>query len=291
MSVDVSSPPDSPAVIDAVPLRHPWRWVAAIVIVVLVALFLYGAATNDAYGWGTFGKYLFDERIVSGVWSHPPADRLVDGPGDRAGGVLLAVMRLSPNPVFRSVSWVYPVDLPRHPGLRAVGVLGPGPDDLQEHPAGHSVRADVLHTSTCRTCRCTVPFGGHRPGAQRGRLHGRDHPGGHQFGAGRSVGGLDGAGHVVGDGHAAHGATAGDAGHHPADRQRVHQHAEDHLAGDRGAVHIRSLRAPTRHLRGDLPADPAAAGRGRVVPAHHQHPDGRASSTWSGTSPVVRPAS
>ena len=51
MSVDVRTPPDNPAVIDAVPLRHPWRWVAAIVIVVLVALFLYGAATNEAYGW------------------------------------------------------------------------------------------------------------------------------------------------------------------------------------------------------------------------------------------------
>ncbi len=106
MSVDVSSPPDSSAVIDAVPLRHPWRWVAAIVIVILVALFLYGAATNEAYGWGTFGKYIIDERIVSGVvvtleltvLSMILAILLA---------VLLAVMRLSPNPVFRSVSWVY----------------------------------------------------------------------------------------------------------------------------------------------------------------------------------------
>ncbi len=68
MSVDVSSPPESPAAIDAVPLRHPWRWVAAIVILVLVALFIYGAATNEAYGWSTFGKYILDERIVHGVW-------------------------------------------------------------------------------------------------------------------------------------------------------------------------------------------------------------------------------
>ena len=30
------------------------------------ALFLYGAATNEAYGWATFGKYLFDERIFVG---------------------------------------------------------------------------------------------------------------------------------------------------------------------------------------------------------------------------------
>ena len=106
MSVDVRTSPESPPVIDAVPLRHPWRWVAAIVIVVLVGLFLYGAATNDAYGWNTFGKYILDERIVSGmvvtleltVLSMILAIVLA---------VLLAVMRLSPNPVFRSVSWVY----------------------------------------------------------------------------------------------------------------------------------------------------------------------------------------
>jgi polar amino acid transport system permease protein len=106
MSVDDSSPPKNPAAIDAVPLRHPWRWVAAIVIVILVALFVYGAATNEAYGWATFGKYILDERIVSGVWI---TIQLTIWSMLLAivMAVLLAVMRLSPNPVFRSVSWVY----------------------------------------------------------------------------------------------------------------------------------------------------------------------------------------
>ncbi len=57
--------------IDAVPLRHPWRWVAAVVIIVLVALFLYGAATNPAYGWSTYREYLFNERIMLGGVSTP----------------------------------------------------------------------------------------------------------------------------------------------------------------------------------------------------------------------------
>ena len=61
--VDTSSP-TSPAAIDAVPLRHPWRWVAAVVIVILVVLFLYGAATNKAFGWDTYAKYLFDKRVT-----------------------------------------------------------------------------------------------------------------------------------------------------------------------------------------------------------------------------------
>jgi polar amino acid transport system permease protein len=102
MTVDASSPP----AIDAVPLRHPWRWVAAIVIVVLVVLFLYGAATNDAYGWGTYRKYLFDQRISSGAW-YTIQLTVLSMVLAVALGVLLAVMRLSPNPVFKSVAWVY----------------------------------------------------------------------------------------------------------------------------------------------------------------------------------------
>ncbi|ABK73127.1 amino acid ABC transporter permease [Mycolicibacterium smegmatis] len=105
---DVDTPPQAaPAAIDAVPLRHPWRWVAAVVIVILAALFLYGAATNDSYRWPIYFEYLFNERVLTvgvlntlqlTIYSMLIAIVL---------GVLLAVMRLSPNPVFRSVAWVY----------------------------------------------------------------------------------------------------------------------------------------------------------------------------------------
>lgn len=96
----------SPAAINAVPLRHPWRWVAAILIVILIGLFLWGAATNEAYGWETYGKYLFDQRISQAAWNtlqltiYSMVVALVLG-------VLLAVMRLSPNPVLKAVSWTY----------------------------------------------------------------------------------------------------------------------------------------------------------------------------------------
>lgn len=109
MSVDVRShpqPPDGPAAIDAVPLRHPWRWVAAIVILILVGLFIYGAATNEAYRWSTFAKYITDERIVKGVWVTIQLT-ILSMILAVVLAVILAVMRLSPNPVFRSVSWVY----------------------------------------------------------------------------------------------------------------------------------------------------------------------------------------
>jgi polar amino acid transport system permease protein len=102
-----TSPSTAPAAIDAVPLRHPWRWVAAVAIIVVVGLFLYGAATNPAYRWSVFRQYLFNERVLQvglfntlqlTVYSMVLAIVL---------GVILAVMRLSPNPVFKSVSWVY----------------------------------------------------------------------------------------------------------------------------------------------------------------------------------------
>ena len=106
MTVVDSSPSTSPAAIDAVPLRHPWRWVAAVVIVILVVLFIYGAATNEAYRWQVFAEYLFNERILQGVWT----TLLLTVTSMVLAivlGIVLAVMRLSPNPVFRSVSWVY----------------------------------------------------------------------------------------------------------------------------------------------------------------------------------------
>ncbi|MEO3760606.1 amino acid ABC transporter permease [Mycobacterium sp. B14F4] len=102
-----TSPPAVPAAIDAVPLRHPWRWVAAVVILVLVALFLYGAATNDAYRWSTYSEYLFNERVLKVGVVNTLQLTIYSMVGAIALGVVLAVMRLSPNPVLRSVSWVY----------------------------------------------------------------------------------------------------------------------------------------------------------------------------------------
>lgn len=94
------------APIDAVPLRHPWRWVGAATVVALAGLFAYGAATNPAYRWATFGKYLFDQRVSEAAWNTLQLTiwSMVLG---LALGVVIAVMRLSPNPVFKAVSWVF----------------------------------------------------------------------------------------------------------------------------------------------------------------------------------------
>ncbi|WP_234390812.1 amino acid ABC transporter permease [Nocardia suismassiliense] len=102
----VAEDANEPEPIKAVPLRRPGRWIAAAVILVLVALFVYGAATNDAYQWGTYRKYLFDSRILAGAVVTLELTVLAMAIAVSLG-TLLAVMRLSPNPVLRSAAWVY----------------------------------------------------------------------------------------------------------------------------------------------------------------------------------------
>jgi polar amino acid transport system permease protein len=97
---------DDGELIEAVPLRRPGRWAAAAIILVLLALFIYGAATNPNYQWETYRKYLFDSRISSAAWNTLQLTfwAMVLGV---VLGVVLAVMRLSPNPVLTSAAWVY----------------------------------------------------------------------------------------------------------------------------------------------------------------------------------------
>ncbi|QNG18620.1 amino acid ABC transporter permease [Rhodococcus triatomae] len=97
------APPD---VIRAVPLRRPGRWIAAVVIVVLGGLFVYGAATNEAYRWDVYAQYLFDRRITAAAWKTVQLTVLAMTIAIVLG-VVLAVMRLSPNPVLRATAWVY----------------------------------------------------------------------------------------------------------------------------------------------------------------------------------------
>ena len=97
---------NAPELIQAVPLRRPGRWIAAAVVIILLFLFVYGAATNPAYDWSTFGRYLFDERVsrAAGVSLSLTVLAMFFG---IVLGVVLAVMRLSPNPVLKWVSFVW----------------------------------------------------------------------------------------------------------------------------------------------------------------------------------------
>lgn len=96
----------TPERIQAKPLRHPGRWVTAAILAALAAWFLISAAGNDAYGWDTYAKYLFDTRIATAAM-HTLAITILAMLIGVGGGALLAVLRMSPNPVMRGVSWLY----------------------------------------------------------------------------------------------------------------------------------------------------------------------------------------
>lgn len=100
------SPSDEDAPIKAVPLRRPGRWVSASIIVLTGAFLIYGAATNPAYGWPTYAKYLFDQRVSQAVVVTVLLT-VISMAIAISLGVVLSIMRESSNPVLQGASWVY----------------------------------------------------------------------------------------------------------------------------------------------------------------------------------------
>lgn len=97
---------DGPEPIRAVPVRHPGRWVALAVIAVLVAMFVHMLLTNDAFQWSFMFENMFIPPVLEGVRTSLllTVESMLLGV---ALGVVIAVMRLSPNPVISTVAWGY----------------------------------------------------------------------------------------------------------------------------------------------------------------------------------------
>ena len=98
--------PAAPVEIKAVPVRRPGRWLAGFLIVVVAAALLKSVATNPRFGWGTVGEYLFAPTVMEGLLKTIELTFLSMLIGI-AIGVLLAVMRLSPNPIVVAASGFY----------------------------------------------------------------------------------------------------------------------------------------------------------------------------------------
>jgi polar amino acid transport system permease protein len=89
-----------------VPARHPLTWVAAAVVAVLVAMAGHALVTNKAFDWPTFGRFVFQKSILEAVALTLELTLF----GVVAGfllGTVLALMRISRNPLLRAVSWTY----------------------------------------------------------------------------------------------------------------------------------------------------------------------------------------
>ena len=102
----VPLPRQRPEAIKAIPVRHWGRWISsAIILFVLVAL-LWSLWHNPNVDIGYIGQTLFAPFVLQGVVVTIELTIIAMIIGV-AGGVLLAVMRLSDNPVLSAVSWGY----------------------------------------------------------------------------------------------------------------------------------------------------------------------------------------
>jgi len=99
----LTAPPEE---IKAVPVRHPGRWLAAAVVLVLAAMFVHTLLTNPRFGWDVIGSYLFSRRVLAGLAITILLTVVAMAMGILLG-VILAVMRLSANPLLSGTSWVY----------------------------------------------------------------------------------------------------------------------------------------------------------------------------------------
>lgn len=92
--------------IKAIPVRHYGQWVSAAVAVALLAALVWAIATNEAIQWNVVGDYLFNGVILRGLVTTLELTALAMLLGV-VGGILLAVMRLSQNPVLKAFSGGY----------------------------------------------------------------------------------------------------------------------------------------------------------------------------------------
>ena len=104
-SATILDPTDGREVPVARPL-HVWRWVAGIVVVGIVAWLVKEIVFNPHLDWSIVGDYLFDHRIIDGIWVTIEISILATILG-LVLGVVLAVMKLAHNPVLRWVATGY----------------------------------------------------------------------------------------------------------------------------------------------------------------------------------------
>jgi polar amino acid transport system permease protein len=106
------TPTGRPDDIKAVPVRRPGRWIAAVILVIVAASLIDSAIANSSvskntgFQWPIVKQYLFDSRVLHGIVITIELTVTAMAIGIVLG-VILAVMRLSPNPIVKTTSWLY----------------------------------------------------------------------------------------------------------------------------------------------------------------------------------------
>ncbi|TCC01560.1 amino acid ABC transporter permease [Kribbella soli] len=92
--------------IRAIPPKHPWRWAAAAVVVLLAAMLVYSMLTNPRYQWDVVFSWLLARTILRGLLLTLALTAVSMLTGILLG-VVFAVMRGSPNRLLSGAAGVY----------------------------------------------------------------------------------------------------------------------------------------------------------------------------------------
>jgi polar amino acid transport system permease protein len=106
MAADTTTRPAPPEQIKAVPVRHPGRWIAAVVIGVLALMFVHMLVTNPVFQWKFMVDNMFSAPVLRGARTTLIMTVLAMLLGVLLG-IIVAIMRLSPNPIVSGAAWAY----------------------------------------------------------------------------------------------------------------------------------------------------------------------------------------
>ena len=90
----------------AVPLRHPWRWVSASVLITLLFLFIYSLWSSPNVNHDVINKYIFDGKVMAAALLTVTLT-IISMTIGTVLAIVLAIMRLSSNPVLKVISTGY----------------------------------------------------------------------------------------------------------------------------------------------------------------------------------------
>src|SRR3954468_23452597 len=106
MASDTTTRPAPPEQIQAVPVRHPGRGIAAAVIALLIAMFVHMLVTNPVFQWKFMVDNMFSAPVLRGARTTLVMTVLAMLLGVLLG-IIVAIMRRSPNPIVSGAAWAY----------------------------------------------------------------------------------------------------------------------------------------------------------------------------------------
>ncbi len=117
---------DRPGPIDAKPVRHPLRWVATVVVLILAAMLVNSFLTNERWDWALAFDIMFRPSVLQGMLYGTITATVVSMVLGVVLGTAIAVARLSPNPVLRYLSFAYTWFFRAIPRYVLLGMIGTG---------------------------------------------------------------------------------------------------------------------------------------------------------------------